>query len=115
VKGENTMMEEYQKMISIEEQMKHLKEKVEALTDRVVKLIEENNELKHINADLRSKNRKLQEDHDMVVAIADDLHAEQIALSKELDRGTEKCKVYTELYYELIGKLIAAKGESENV
>ena len=83
-----------------------LEAKVSALSDRVVSLQNENNELKHDNADLRKENEKLLNDHNMAVEIANDLHAESIELSKEID----KLLIYKELYMDLIDKLVAVRG-----
>lgn len=79
---------------------------VKALSEKLVSLQFENNELKHENADLRKENEKLLMDHNMAADIANDLHAESIELSREID-----ClKIYKEMYLTILDKLISVKG-----
>lgn len=61
---------------------------------------------------LEDENKKLRADHDMAVAIADDLNAEQIELRKDLDKETYKAEFYRGMYDALIDKVISARGEA---
>lgn len=54
---------------------------------------------------LTSENEKLTNDYKMAIDIGDDLHAESIELSKEID----KLSIYKDMYMDLIGKLVSAK------
>jgi hypothetical protein len=56
------------------------------------------------------KNENLLMDYNMAVDIANDLHAESIELSREID----KLKVYKDMYMDLIDKLVAVRGGTVN-
>jgi len=88
---------------------------IKELEVKAAGMLEEHNErdaLREKVKALEEENKKLQADHDMAVAIADDLHAEQIELSKDLDKETYKAEFYRGMYDALLDKVISARGEA---
>ena len=87
-----------------------LKADVNALTERLVSLQFENNELKHDNADLRSENKKITFDLDAKI-LADKMVHDSIA---DMEQEICKLKVYKDMYTDLIDKLVSVRGGTVN-